>query len=214
MRIVAPQASFRLDRWMLVHPRTTFIRVTLRADHVLIDRGPQVVVLEGAMNVMAVSALDHALIHRVMEGHVELRPDIGVALIAKRRLRLLQQVLLDLGVMDVVTTDATQARLGVWRALEVRMDPRMTAQARCNHFMRRGLGGIEDLGNVPASGDMQATRPVAVFTGHALVSMQVHHLGMRIVGEVLHHIRMAHDAGFLAHKFGPWDLRGGWKRRR
>ena len=71
---------------VLVNERTAHIRVALGADHILIGRGPQVVVPERAVNVMTVVALDHAFVHRMVEGHTECRLHVGVALKAERGL--------------------------------------------------------------------------------------------------------------------------------
>ena len=98
MRRVAPQASLPLDRGMFEDKRPARLRVALGADRVLVGGGPDVVVAEGAVNVVAVAALDQALIHPVMEGHVERRLHIGVALEAELRLRGLQQLRLRVSV--------------------------------------------------------------------------------------------------------------------
>lgn len=45
----------------------------------------------GAVGVMAVRALHESLIHAVLEGHRELRPNIGMATVAKVSLTLCQQ---------------------------------------------------------------------------------------------------------------------------
>ena len=86
MRGVARHTRFGLDRGMLVNPRPTNVRVALGANLVLISRGPQVVVPEGTVHVMAVAALDQTLVHAMMERHAERWLDVTVALIAKRRL--------------------------------------------------------------------------------------------------------------------------------
>jgi len=57
---VACHAPFGLDRGVLIHVGPTHLRVALGADHVLIGRGLQVVVPEGAVNVMTVVALHQA----------------------------------------------------------------------------------------------------------------------------------------------------------
>ena len=114
VRRVACQAAFRLDRSVLIDKRPAHIRVALGADHVLIDRRSQVVGLEGAVHVMAVGALDHAFVHRVMERHIELRLHVGVALEAERGLRSLEQRLC-FAAVNAVATDAADVGLGVRR---------------------------------------------------------------------------------------------------
>ncbi len=87
-----------LTAGVLIHKWPAVLHVALGADRVLIGRGLDVVVPEGAVNIMAVAALDQALIHLVMEGHVEERLHVVVALEAERGLRGLQQLLCLAGV--------------------------------------------------------------------------------------------------------------------
>jgi len=75
---VARQASFRLDRGMLKHEGPAVLHVALGADRVQIGGGPDVVVAESAVDVVAVAALQQAFVHLVMEGHVERRLHVGV----------------------------------------------------------------------------------------------------------------------------------------
>jgi len=86
VRSVAGQASLRLDRCVLVNERTAHIGVALGANHILIGRGPQVVIPKGAVNVVTVVAFDHAFVHRMVERHIERRLHVGVALEAERGL--------------------------------------------------------------------------------------------------------------------------------
>src|ERR1017187_6461445 len=62
MRSVAGHAPLRLDRGVLVYERPTHLRVALGADHILVSRGPQVVVPEGAVRIMTVAALDQTFV--------------------------------------------------------------------------------------------------------------------------------------------------------
>jgi hypothetical protein len=94
MRRVAPQAPLRLDRGVLEDEWPARLRVALGADRILIGRGLQVVVPEGAVRIVAVAALHQAFIHLVVEGHIERRLHVGVALKAERGLRSLEQLLL------------------------------------------------------------------------------------------------------------------------
>ena len=91
MRSVAPQASLRLDRGMLVNERPTRLRVALGADRILIGHGFQVVVSEGAVRIVAVRTLHETFVHPVVKGHIEGRLDVCVALEAKGRLFGLEQ---------------------------------------------------------------------------------------------------------------------------
>src|SRR5271170_3537136 len=88
---MAAHASLGLDRSMLVHERPTRFCMALDADCILIGRGLDVVVPKGAVRIMAVGAFDQALIHLVVEGHVECCLGVGMALEAECRLLSLEQ---------------------------------------------------------------------------------------------------------------------------
>ena len=90
MRSVARQASFRLDRRMFIHKGPTILHVALGAYRIQIGGRPDVVVPERSVDIVAVAALQQAFVHLVMEGHVEGRLHVGVALITEIGLRCLQ----------------------------------------------------------------------------------------------------------------------------
>ena len=167
MRSVATQASFRLDCRMLIDEGPTILHVALGAERILVGCGSDVVIAEGAVNVVAVAALHQALIHPVMEGHVERRLHIGVALEAKLRLRGLQQLRLRVSVMHAMAAGATDAGPGMRRALEVGMRARVAAQAGRIQVLRRKLAQLNDLGNVPAALYVGLARPVTALAGRA-----------------------------------------------
>ena len=171
MRSVAGQAALRLDRGVLVHEWPAVLHVALGADRILIGRGPDVVVPKGAVNIMAVAALDQAFVHLVVEGHIECRLHIGVALIAERGLGRLEQRLL-LAAVNVVAADAADARLGMRSTFEVGMRSRMAAQARGVHLFRRSLGRVEDLGYVAAAVNVRLARAVATLAGDPFLAVQ------------------------------------------
>ena len=113
VRSVATQASFRLNSGMLKHEGATVLHVALGADGILVGGGPDIVVAKRPVNVVAVAAFDQAFVHLVMEGHVERGLHVGVALIAKLRLRGLQQLVLGIARMNAVATGAAHAGLGM-----------------------------------------------------------------------------------------------------
>ena len=211
MRRVACHAAFRLDRSMLERERTTHVGVALGADHVLVSGGLEIVVPEGAVNVMAVAALDQSLVHLVVEGHAESRLHVGMALEAERGLSSLQQGLSSAR-MHAVATDASDIGLGVRRTIEVGMHTRVAALAGGVHVLGRGLGGIEDLGGIAAAVDVQLAGPVTVFTGNASAAVLQGHFGMRIGGEPLGDLNVAGCAGIGTHivpRGNILDLGGG-----
>ena len=90
VRTVAAHAALCLDRGVLVHKRPTHLRVALGTDQIRVISGAQVALLECAMHVVAICALDQAFIHLVMERHVECRFGVGMALEAESGLRSLE----------------------------------------------------------------------------------------------------------------------------
>ncbi len=84
----------------------------------------------------------------------------------------------------------------------------MAAQALRIHIFGRGLGGIEDLGRIPAARNVLAARTVAVLAGHAIAAVHQRHLGVRIVGESLGDFVVAAGAGFRAHKLRLYGCLG------
>src|ERR1019366_10826639 len=102
---------------------------------------------EGAVDVVAVGALDQAFVHLVMYRHAELRLLISVALVAERWLRRLEQLFF-LTAVDIVAADATHVGLAMRRAVEVWVRSRVAALALRVQIFSRSLGGVEDLDDV------------------------------------------------------------------
>jgi len=86
VRSVATKAPLGLDRGMLKDKRSACLRMALGADRILIGCGLEVVISKRAMRIVAIGALDQALVDLVVKGHIKARFDIGVALEAKGRL--------------------------------------------------------------------------------------------------------------------------------
>lgn len=112
VRSVAGQAALGFDGSMLVHKWAANVSVALGADSILIFSGAQIVWSECAVHVVTIGALDQTLIHPVMDGHIELRLLVGVALIAESGLRGFQQAVV-LAVVDAMATDAAQIGPGM-----------------------------------------------------------------------------------------------------
>ena len=181
---MATRASLNLDGCMFEDERPTRLGVALGANRILIGGGLQIVVAEGAVNVMAIAALDQAFVHLVMERHVEVRLHVGVALEAEFGLTGLQQVLI-LGGMNRVATDAAHIGLGVRRASEVLVLAFVAAQALLVHFGSRCLGRIEDLGDIATAIHVFLAGSMAAFAGDAGLAMHLCDLGVRIIRESL-----------------------------
>jgi len=129
VRCVTGKATFRLDRRVLEYKWSARLRMALGADSVLIRGRPDVVVAEGAVNIMAVTALDQPLIHLVMKRLRERRLHIRVAGVTKLGLRHLQQIRFFSGCVNTVAANTTNPSFEVWRALEVRMSAYVTTEA-------------------------------------------------------------------------------------
>ena len=205
MRGVAPKAPLRLHRGMLVNERPTRLRVALSADRILICRGLQVVVSEGAVRIVAVRALHEAFIHPVVEGHIEGRLDVCVALKAKDRLFDLEQNSLGRSLMHGVASETAHIGLGVGRSKEVRMRSCVAAQACGIGGFGVGCGKIQDFGLVAARLYMGLAGAMTALAGDALSAMLQSQFGMRIRVEFLRLFSVADGTGFGTNIVGRID---------
>ena len=160
---VASHTPLGLDRGVFIDERPARLGVAPGADPVLVGRGLHVVGSEGAVHVVAIAAHDQAFVYLVVERHIERRLSVGVALEAERRLRSLQQRFFFLALMNAVAANTADVRLGVGRAVKVRMRPRVTGQALGVNLFGRVLRGIEYLGYVTAAGYVVGTGTVTAF---------------------------------------------------
>jgi len=163
VRSVTSQTPLGLDRDVFIDERPARLGVALGADRVLVGRGLQVVGSEGAVHVVAIAARDQAFVHLVVERHIERGLRVGVALEAERRLRNLQQIFFFLVLMSAVAASAADVRLGVGRAVKVRVRSRVTGQALGIYLFGRVLRGIEYLGYVAAARHVLGAGTVAAF---------------------------------------------------
>jgi len=207
MRGVAPKAPLRLHRGMLVNERPARLRVALGADRILIGRGPQVVVSEGAVRIVAIRASHEAFIHPVVEGHIEGRLDLCVALEAKNRLLGLEQDSFGSSLMHGVAAQTAHIGLGVRRAKEVRMSSCVAAKACGIDGFGVGCGKIQDFGLVAARLYMGLAGAMTALAGDALSAMLQSQLGMRIRVKFLRLLSVAGGAGFGTDIVGRIDGR-------
>ena len=112
MGSVAAHATFGLDCGVLVDKGPACFGMAFGADRILVSGGLQVVIPEGSVSVVAIAAFHCAFIHLVVEGHIERRLYIRVALEAKGRLRSLQQRFF-LAAVNVVAAQAAYIGLGM-----------------------------------------------------------------------------------------------------
>lgn len=202
VRGVACHAPFPFDHSVLVYERSTHIHVAFRADHVLIGRDSQIAALKRSMGVVTVRTFDPTLVHRMVERHVKRPLHVGVATHAERRLRQFQQGLFALRRMNTMAAGATQAGLGVRRAIEIRVYSRVATETGGIDLLRGRLAGQENLGNVSTALHVRLPWSVAALAGDSLAAMRQSQFRMRIVGKALAHFRMASNTGIGAHIAG------------
>lgn len=121
------------------------------------------------MWIVAVAALDQALVHAMVEGHIELRLLLQMAGIAKRRLGLDQQELFSLRVMGRMTRSTTDIifRVQGIQGIHVLRAGGVTRHAAVIHFFWGMILEDEDLCYVTAAGDV--VRPGTVTSLTSLV---------------------------------------------
>ena len=86
VRCVAGFTTFDLHRLMLEYEWASLVGVARKAGGVLRRRGAHLFGCDGAVRIVAISALDQALVHAVVKRHRELRLLLQVTRIAKLRL--------------------------------------------------------------------------------------------------------------------------------
>lgn len=91
VRRMTRSAPFGLNRRMLVHKRTLFVRVTFYAGRIGTRCESCLFQFKAAMRIMTITALHGALKNFVMERQIKLVLDFGVAAQAKLRLANFQQ---------------------------------------------------------------------------------------------------------------------------
>ena len=107
VRQVARLASIDLDRRMLEDKRTLLINVAFEADRILRRGSSHLLRFDCAVRVVAIAALNQALVDAVVEGHFEFSFFIEVAAVAKFRLSFHQEELFRCRVVRGVAGDAT-----------------------------------------------------------------------------------------------------------
>ena len=100
VRCVTGRAALDFDGGMLKDERAALFAVTLEANRILRGCRTQLVLRGAAVNVVAIRALDEALIHAMMERLHELSLFGLVARIAQSGIFLSQQFFVDLGIVD------------------------------------------------------------------------------------------------------------------
>src|ERR1700733_3105786 len=87
VRRVTGQATLDLHRRGLVLERPGFIGVAVQTDGLLRGGSAQLVSLESAVRIVAITTLDQAFVHPMMSGLGKIRFDLAVAPVTKQGLR-------------------------------------------------------------------------------------------------------------------------------
>jgi hypothetical protein len=134
VRRVAPDTTFGLDHIVFMGPRACNFLVALEASRVLPGGGFERHAFECVVRVVAIVALQKALIHLVMKRHGEVEFGILVALIAKNWLRSFQQVI-GFALMDVVAAETTDITPGMCGTIEIPVLALVTIEAQLVDFL-------------------------------------------------------------------------------
>ena len=119
MRRMAVHAAACLHRRMLISERSGCIDMAFRTDGILVCGSAELEILECAMGIMAVVAMNQSFVDLVMERLVERDALSLVTGVAERGRIRLQQIGLALGVMYAVAVQTTDAGLRVFGALKI-----------------------------------------------------------------------------------------------
>lgn len=194
---VASSATFALHGGVLINERTSRFGVAPDTKGVLLDGWPAALYFVSAVRVVAIGALNQSLIHLMVDGHGELRLDIGVALVAERRLRRFEQGL-HLAMVNIVAAGATYIARGVIRVVKAPVLCQVALQAPGVYFLGGSVCGVEDIGFVAAF-NMCLAFTVAIRATDPVAALHSRRLGMRIAGKVAGNLFVAGGANVGAH---------------
>ena len=195
---MARGAALGLDGRMLVDERTGSLDVALGADGILGRANAELVRLESAVRIMAVTAAHQAFVYSVMKWLRKSRFHVRVAGIAKLWLRYLEKALLSRKLMHAVAAGATYLCFAVGRAFEIGMSANVTTKALVVNQFCGGLAELEDLRYISAGFDVSLAGSVAVLARDAFTAMHEGHARVRIFREFTYQVLMAGFAGFGA----------------
>ena len=217
---VASGAALGLHRHMLVHERPLLVGMALVANGIAARQGSRLPHARRPVDVMAVVALDQALVYAMVKGLGKVALRVLVAAVTQVWFLFGKQGL-RLGGMHAVTIDAGHARAGMLAPIEVHLVRALgvavqtdTEDLTCFDFSQ-----ARDLAPVSSSIDVGRTGPMANFAAFSAgLLLYAKNAGMR---RRLHHaglVRMADLALFAAdiccsgsgqHWCGYWLLRTG-----
>jgi hypothetical protein len=118
--------------------------MALHTDGVSRDAASQFLLLECPVWIMTIAAVHQAFVHLMVERLRKSGLYVSVAGIAKLRLRNLEKASLASEFVNAVTTHATNIRISVRGALEIRMCCRVALQALVIDCFRRRFVELEE----------------------------------------------------------------------
>jgi len=165
MRRVARHAALGLDGSVLPGKWTCLVCMAVETNHVLGGGGTQLLRQKTAVLVVAIGAVDQALIHAMVERLGEIRLDFQMAAVTQGRLRRLQKLAIDLGRVHRMAVHAPNVVFQVLGAEKVGVlfSELMAAQAALGGFFARERGKPDDLFRIGRL-CVRLARPMAGFT--------------------------------------------------
>jgi hypothetical protein len=204
---MARLASIHLHGRVFEHKRSLLVRVALEANSVLRGRSPHLVRLHRAVHVVAIAALDQALVHSMMERHVELGFLLEMAPIAKLGLGFYEQKIRIFAVMRRMAGDATDVIFRMLRVdgIHVLRTAGMAGQAPGVDFLGRVFAKNENLRFVAAARDVSRTGTVTILAAVLRdPAFLVRLLPVRAFLPAIVEVFMASLAGLRSHILGSF----------
>jgi len=148
---------------MFENERPVLVHVALVANGVLRCGKTHLLRQLRAVRAVTIRALHEPFIHSMVKGHGELRLLLKMAAVAKRWLRLRQQIFRGLGMVGGMASDTADVALVVHGIQSILvLDGRCVAShAAIVNFFRGAAGKHEDFGFVPSTRDVRRAGPVA-----------------------------------------------------
>ncbi len=210
MRVMAARTTFHSHRRVLEDKGSALVGMALHTGNVVAEsagnhagrlrdapsRG------RGAVRVMAVRALDRALVDAVLEGKIEARADIGVALVANLFLAFGEQMTGLLRVVNRMAVDAADLGGRMRRAANVHLAEVLgvTAQAAVQHLTGFEEREADDFRCIAQAFEVLLAGTVAAFAAGAFRRLEArgNRFEMRVAVEAAGDIGMAGRADLAA----------------
>jgi hypothetical protein len=200
VRRVTGNAPLGLHYWVLIRKRAGSFRMAFHADDTLISGGAKLLLLECSVGIVAVAALNQALVYLVMEGLIEVGPNVCVARVAQHGLRHLEHVEFTARRMNAVTAGATDVGFTVGRTREIRMGSGMTTYTGCINRLGGSLAELQDLLYIPAGFNMSLPRTVTALACKTCTPFHQSQGRMRVVTKLGGLVAMTQSTGLVAGK--------------